>query len=87
MFENPTILEDIDILFKDDTARRMIVYYQPKTELETEEDLDLRQRSRRAANAPTPAPGGETKNLTFLEVFFIVQLKTPCLQLMDQKVL
>ena len=28
MFENPTILEDLDFLFKDESARRMMVFYQ-----------------------------------------------------------
>ena len=56
MFQNPTILEDLDILFKDDTARRMIVFYQPESLLENEEDLDIRQRPRRVADVSTPTP-------------------------------
>ena len=30
IFEIPTILEDLDVLFKDETARRVLFYYQVK---------------------------------------------------------
>ena len=76
MFENPTILEDLDILFKDDTARRMIVFYQPESEVEAEEDLDLRQRTRRVAEASTPTPG---KVLNFYFAAFLELLVKNCL--------
>ena len=29
MFDDPQMLEDLDFLFKDETARKLLVYYQP----------------------------------------------------------
>ena len=48
MFENPTILEELDILFKDETARRMMLYYQP-------EDEEQQEQSNVASGSRTPA--------------------------------
>ena len=57
MFENPTILEELDFLFKDDTARRMMVYYQPEEiNRKVEDTLTIIVRSRRLQQ-PTDASG------------------------------
>ena len=56
MFENPTILEELDFLFKDDTARRMMVYYQPEEINRKVEDTLTIVRSRRL-HQPTDASG------------------------------
>ena len=50
MFENPMILEELDILFKDETARRMIVYYQPVEDSSEEEDSSAVLRTRGPAH-------------------------------------
>ena len=34
IFEDPTILDELDHLYKSDTARKLLFYYQPDTELE-----------------------------------------------------
>lgn len=47
MFENPMILEELDVLFKDDTARRMMVYYQPDEAILEEDDSSTVPRTRR----------------------------------------
>ena len=45
IFENPTILEEMDFLFKDDTARRMLVFYQPEENSKGSDDVvDTRSR-------------------------------------------
>ena len=55
MFENPTILEELDILFKDETARRMMLYYQP--EEEEQQDQSNAASGSRSQVMETVAPG------------------------------
>ena len=55
MFENPMILEELDVLFKDDTARRMMVYYQPDEVNAEEEDSSTLLRIRRPHQQPAEA--------------------------------
>ena len=45
MFENPTILEDLDFLFKDETARRMMVFYQNEEEEEIQNEFSEERQS------------------------------------------
>ena len=33
MFEDPTIFEDLDVFFKDETARRLLFFHQVKTNM------------------------------------------------------
>ena len=63
MFENPMILEELDILFKDDTARRMMVFYQPDEDSLEEEDSSTVLRTRRPAQQPAEAPEPTQGNL------------------------
>ena len=61
MFENPTILEDLDFLFKDESARRMMVFYQneEKEELtnETSEERQVTGRRTQPALLDPSEPG------------------------------
>ena len=59
IFENPTILEEMDFLFKDDTARRMMVFYQPEENSKGTDDV-VDTRSRFGLNEPLLEPSQGT---------------------------
>ena len=60
IFENPTILEEMDFLFKDDTARRMMVFYQPEENIKGTDDV-VDTRSRFGLNEPLLEPSQGTE--------------------------
>ena len=75
MFENPTILEELDILFKDETARRMMLYYQPE---EQQEQSNVASGSRTpAVESPTAVKkilfttDGSEASLTNVCIYFL----------------
>ena len=76
IFENPTILEEMDFLFKDDTARRMMVFYQPEENSKGTDDV-VDTRSRFGLNEPLLEPSQGTvlqtachKSMSFQSITF-----------------
>ena len=51
MFANPIMLDDLDFLYKNDMARKVLFFYQPKgDEVEPEEDTSRKKDPRERKN-------------------------------------
>ena len=84
IFEDPTILDELDHLYKSDTARKLLFYYQPDTDLEegsTEESEDVGDTEEKKEGIVDGVRYKDRPRELLLSVSTIKYLYYPCLTL------